>query len=75
MLDTTVGAKGYLSKVWDYDFSLKGAHIIKNRTEKNVLLRDKVISAIEPGLYNPLEPTKEGLKERFTQRRENQTLL
>ena len=63
MLDTTVGLKGYLSKIWDYDFSLKGAHIIKNRTEKNVLLRDKVISAIEQGLYNPLKPTKEGLKE------------
>ena len=63
MLDGTVGAKAYLSKIWDYDFSLKGAHIIKNRTSKNLLLRDKTIQAIQEGLYNPLSPTKEGLKD------------
>jgi len=63
MADLTLGARGYLSKIWDYDFSVKGAHIIKNRTEKNLLLRDKTIEAIQKGKYNPLQPTKEGLKE------------
>lgn len=63
MADLTLGARGYLSKIWDYDFSVKGAHIIKNRTEKNVLLRDKTITAIQTGAYKPLQPAKEGLKE------------
>ena len=63
MGDMTVGAKGYLSKVWDYDFSLKGSHSIKNTNQKNVLLRDKVEQAITDGAYNPLNPTKEALKE------------
>ena len=60
-VDLTTGVKGYLSKTWDYDFNIKGAHIIKNRTEKNILLRDKVISAITEGKYDPAKPTKEGL--------------
>ena len=60
-VDLTTGVKGYLSKTWDYDFNIKGAHIIKNQTEKNTLLRDKVISAITEGKYDPAKPTKEGL--------------
>ena len=61
LADLTVGAKGYLSKTWDYDFSIKGAHIIKNGEEKNVLLRDKTIKAIQTGQYDPSNPTKSGL--------------
>ena len=63
MGDVTIGAKGYLSKIWDYDINVKGAHIIKNRVEKNRLLRDKTILAIQNGIYNPFEPSKEGLKD------------
>ena len=62
-VDLTAGIKGYLSNIWDYDFSIKGSHIIKNHTEKNILLKDKVISAIVEGKYDPVKPTKKGLSE------------
>ena len=77
LADLTVGAKGYVSKTWDYDASLKAAHIIKNQTEKNDLLLDKTIEAIETGKYDPLNPNKDGLKEAIytTKSKNNSTLI
>ena len=76
LADLTVGAKGYVSKTWDYDVSLKAAHIIKNDTHKNLLLRDKTIEVMQTGKYNPLEPTREGLKEAiYTAKNKNNSTL
>ncbi|MBC6415197.1 MAG: TonB-dependent receptor [Bdellovibrionales bacterium] len=62
LADLTLGAKGYLSNIWDYDFNVKGTHIMRNSIEKNLLLIDKTIEAIRSGAYNPYAPSKEGLK-------------
>ena len=76
LADLTVGAKGYVSKTWDYDASLKVAHIIKNRTEQNVLLLDKTVEAIKTGTYDPLNPSKDGLQEAiYTAKSKNNSSL
>ena len=59
--DWTLGAKGWLSPTWDYDISLKLAHIIKNNTSGGLLLKKEIIEAIVNGTYDPFNPEKRDL--------------
>lgn len=61
--DLTVGAKGYLSSTWDYDSSLKLAHIKKTQKQEGLLLIKELKEAIDSGVYDPFvdDPTKRDL--------------
>ena len=59
--DWTLGAKGWLSPTWDYDISLKLAHIIKNETSEGLLLKKELTEAIVSGAYDPFNPEKRDL--------------
>ena len=72
----TTGAKGYLSSSWDYDISLKLAHIRKNQTEKGLLLKKKLSSAIHQGLYDPFNPKVRDLSSaKYTAKSRDQSSL
>ncbi len=74
--DLTVGAKGYISPAWDYDLSLKLAHVIKNETEGGLLLKTELTQAIASGDYDPFNPAKRDLsKARYTARSNNDSTL
>lgn len=59
--DLTIGAKGYISPTWDYDTSVKLVHIIKNETEKGLLLKKELKEIIFNGIYDPFNSTKRDL--------------
>ena len=55
-LDGLVGAKGYISKTWDFDFSLKWSNIWTNNIHKNHPYRQDLVKAIVSGSYDPFNP-------------------
>ena len=59
--DLTIGNKGYLSTTWDYDFSVKLAHIRKDETQEGLLLTEELTKAIVNGDYDPFDKTKRQL--------------
>ena len=52
ILDITTGLRGYISSTWDYDSSIKVAHIIQNQNQKNLLLLKELDEAVKSGAYN-----------------------
>jgi len=55
-LDGLVGAKGYLSKTWDYDLSFKWSNRWKKETYSNHPYIKDLQKAIVSGAYNPFDP-------------------
>ena len=51
--DLTVGAKGYVSSTWDYDVSVKLAHVLQKGNESGLLLIKELTEAITNGDYDP----------------------
>ena len=58
--DLTLGAKGYISPTWDYDFSLKLAHIIKNEIQEGLLLKEELTTILKNGVYDPFKVGEKG---------------
>ena len=52
-LDGLIGLKGYLSKTWDFDFSLKWSNIWSYTNYKNHFYKDDITKAIVSGAYDP----------------------
>ena len=74
--DLTVGSKGYISKTWDYDFSVKLAHIWKNETAGGLLLQKELTDSIFTGLYDPFDSKKRDLsKAKYTAKAKSRSLL
>ena len=74
--DLTVGTKGYVSPTWDYDFSVKLAHIIKNNKEEGLLLKKELTEAIVNGKYDPFNTKKRDLsKALYTAKNNNDSTL
>ena len=55
-LETSVGVKGYLSKTWDFDGSLKWSNVWSYDHYKGALVLDDLRSAIVSGAYDPFNP-------------------
>ena len=60
-LDGTAGVKGWLSKTWDFDFSLKWSGMWDKTAYKNALLKENLIQAVASGAYDPFDPTRRDL--------------
>ena len=74
--DFTVGSKGYISTTWDYDFSLKLAHVRKKETAGGLLLQKELTDSIVEGLYDPYDPTKRDLsKAKYTAKSKDSSFL
>ena len=57
-LDGLVGAKGYISKTWDFDLSLKWSNIWTNNIYANHPYKADLEKIIVSGLYDPFDPSK-----------------
>ena len=55
-LDALVGARGYISKTWDFDFRLKWSNIWTHDTNKNHPYLASLTEAIVSGAYDPFNP-------------------
>jgi len=74
--DLTIGAKGWLSPTWDYDASLKAAHILKNDRSGGLLLTKELTDAIHSGAYDPFNPAKRDLSSAlYTAKNSNDSTL
>ena len=54
-VDSSFGAKGYLSSTWDWNLSFKTSAIIKNDHSKGLLLGKETVSIISQGLFDPFK--------------------
>ena len=55
-LDGLIGFKGYLSKTWDFDFSLKWSNLWNRKNHKNLFYLQDIKNAIISGAYDPFNP-------------------
>ena len=55
-LEASAGLKGYISKTWDLDVSLKWSNIWNYRHYKDALILDDLKSAVISGKYDPFNP-------------------
>ena len=55
-LDTLVGARGYISKTWDFDLSLKWSNIWEHKTYENHPYLQSLTEALVSGAYDPFNP-------------------
>ena len=55
-LDGLVGVKGYISKTWDFDFSLKWSNVLDRTIKKDYLYKEDLTKAIVSGSYDPFNP-------------------
>lgn len=60
-LDGLVGVKGYISKTWDFDWSLKWSNVRDKTTETNYLYKEDLTKAIFSGAYDPFDSNKRDL--------------
>ena len=60
-LDGLVGVKGYISKTWDFDFSLKWSNVLDRTIKKDYLYKEDLTKAIVSGSYDPFDPKKRNL--------------
>ncbi|MBC6415913.1 MAG: TonB-dependent receptor [Bdellovibrionales bacterium] len=60
-LETSVGLKGFISKTWDWDGSLKWSHLSHYKNYKDALVLKDFTSAIVSGVYDPFNPNKRDL--------------
>ena len=59
--DLTLGAEGYVSPTWDYDFNVKLAGTMKNKKAGGLLLKEELKQAINSGKYDPRHPDRVSL--------------
>ena len=57
-LDALVGTKAYISKTWDFDWSLKLSNFWSRQKYKNSFYKEDIIKAIVSGVYDPFDSTK-----------------
>ena len=55
-VDVLVGAKGYISNTWDFDFNLKWSNIWTQTRYKNFPYLSNLTEAIVSGVYDPFNP-------------------
>lgn len=60
-LDGLIGFKGYVSKTWDWDWSLKWSNIWGKRTIKDRFYKEDLTQALVSGAYDPFNPRKRDL--------------
>ena len=60
-LDWQIGFKGYLSKTWDFDLSVKWSSVLDSTTESNYPYKEDFKKAIFSGSYDPFSLTKRDL--------------
>ena len=61
-LDGLVGFKGFLSKTWDFDFSVKWSSVLDKETKTNYPYKESLAQAIVSGAYDPFDLSKRDLR-------------
>ena len=52
-VDSSFGAKGYLSSTWDWDLSAKASGTLKKEKNEGLLVLNKITSLVYDGTYDP----------------------